>query len=381
MDYRAFPVLYVDDQSANRVVMKHNLGKEFTLLLAAGADEALEILSSQLVAVLLADQRMPGVTGVELAAMTRERWPDVVRVIITAYSDLDATIDAINRAHVSRFVKKPWTPEELVAVLKESVASYRGAGMLKALQERLLQLDRISSIAIMSSSIAHDLRQPLAFVTPSLKMIRDDAAELRALLPSVPPKLAAAIERINGCVADAILGIDRVRTLTETLMQSIRAQEVARSRLDLREVVKNAVLLTRTTVTAMATLSVELPESPVIVDAAEGRLMQVTVNLLLNAAQALDAERHMTNRVTIALQAQGGHAQLEVRDTGCGIPPAAQEEIFKPLYSTKGAAGSGLGLAICKQVVDELGGSIGVESELGQGSRFRVSLPTAGGGQ
>ena len=379
MDYRAFPILYVDDESANRVVIKHNLGKEFTVLLAESAPAALEILSTQFVAVLLADQRMPGVTGVELAAITRDRWPEIVRVIITAYSDLEATIDAINRAHVSRFLKKPWAPEELVAVLKESVGSFHSARLLKALQERLLQLDRISSIAIMSSAIAHDLRQPLTFVNPSLEMIQADAAELRALAPSLSPRAARAVERINGCVADAVLGIDKVQTLIDTLMRSIRSQNESRSRLDLREVVKNAVTLTRTTVLAVANLSVDLPERAVQIYASEGRLMQLTVNLLLNAAQSLDPERHMTNRVEIRLRAAGDRAALEVLDTGCGIPPEAASEIFKPLFSTKGAAGSGLGLAICKQVVDELAGTIDVETKVDQGTCFRVTLPLAEG--
>jgi two-component system, NtrC family, sensor kinase len=360
-------------------VIKHNLGKEFTLLLADSAEAALEILSTQFVAVLLADQRMPGVTGVELAAITRERWPDIVRVIITAYSDLEATIDAINRAHVSRFLKKPWAVEELVAVLRESVAAFHSARLLKALQERLLQLDRISSIAIMSSAIAHDLRQPLTFVGPSLEMIREDAAELRALAPILPPQTARAIERINGCVADAMLGIDKVRSLTETLMRSIRSQDESRSRLDLREIVKNATTLTRTTVLAVANLSVDVPEQAVQIYASEGRLMQLTVNLLLNAAQSLDRERHLTNRVEIRLRASGDLAVLDVLDTGCGIPPESASEIFKPLYSTKGAAGSGLGLAICKQVVDELAGTIDVQTEVDHGTCFRVTLPLAEG--
>jgi two-component system, NtrC family, sensor kinase len=377
MDYRAFPVLYVDDENANRVVMKYNLGKEFTLLLADSADAALEILNGEFVAVLLADQRMPRVTGVELAEQTRLRWPEVVRVIITAYSDLDATIDAINRAHVNRFLKKPWSPEELVAVLKESINAFHNARLVKALQERVMQLDRISSIAIMSSAIAHDLRQPLGFVEPSLFMIREDAASLRSLEKALPPLAVQAIDRINENAADAILGVGKLRGLTDTLMKSIRSQDVARARLDLREVVKHATTLTRSTVRQVATLQIDLPERAVHLYASEGRLMQLTVNLLLNAAQSLDAAKHSKNRVEIRVRASNGQAVLEVSDTGCGVPTEAMGEIFKPLYSTKGATGSGLGLAICKQVVEELSGSIQVESRVGEGSRFQVRLPLA----
>jgi two-component system NtrC family sensor kinase len=381
LDYRTFPILYVDDESANRVVIKHNLGKEFSLLLADSADAAIEILSSQFVAVLLADQRMPRVTGVELAAQTRERWPEVVRVILTAYSDLEATIDAINRAHVNRFIKKPWTPAELAAVMKESIQTFHNARLIKQLQERLVQLDRISSIAIMSSAIAHDLRQPLAFVEPTLEMARDDARQLRAFAVHLPPSAVRTVERLNACLADATMGLEKLKIMTHTLMTSIRTEEVPRGQLDLREVVKNAASLTRGTVNLVGYLRIDLPDRAVVVHASEGRLLQLMVNLLLNASQSLDEEHKLQNGVEVRLRAVEQHAVLEVLDTGCGIPSDAVEEIFKPLFTTKGAAGSGLGLPICKQVVDELAGSMTVEARSERGTCVRVTLPLAEGFQ
>ena len=183
---RDYPILYVDDDHANRVVMKHNLGGDFTLLLADSGAAALEILAREPVAVLLTDQRMPMMSGVELAERVRQIYPEVVRVIITAYSDLDATVDAINRAQVARFIKKPWTREELLAVMRESIQSHYNARLLKRLQEKLGQLDRMTTIAVMGSSIAHDLRQPMTLFTPAVDSLRR-SSELQECSFRCPP--------------------------------------------------------------------------------------------------------------------------------------------------------------------------------------------------
>lgn len=376
MDYKAFPILYVDDEHANRVVMKHNLGQEFTLHIADGAERALEILAAEKIAVLLADQRMPRVTGVDLAEQSRELYPDVVRVIITAYSDLEATIAAINRGRVSRFIKKPWTREELLAVLRESIVAYHNTQLIEQLQRRLMQLDRLSSVAILGSSLAHDMRQPLAFIVPILDLMEEDLAELRRQALE-PPEAARAIERIHASLLDLQRGFEQLRTMTHTLLTSLREREPAAKSFDLRSILRNAASLTRGAAVPKGTLRLRLPEQPVVVRASEGRLYQLIVNLILNAIQALDEEQKATNRVEVSLAERGPHAVVAVLDTGCGIAEAQREEIFKPLYTSKGETGSGLGLSICSQVVEELGGTIEVESHPGRGTRFTVSLPLA----
>jgi signal transduction histidine kinase len=98
------------------------------------------------------------------------------------------------------------------------------------------------------------------------------------------------------------------------------------------------------------------------------------VNLLLNAAQAIDGPK-MANHVRIRLEPAGDRVTIEVEDTGCGIPQDQVEQVFTPFFTTKGETGSGLGLPICKQVVDELEGTITMRSTVGQGSCFTVSLP------
>ena len=101
LDYRQYPVLYVDDERANLLVFRHNFSDQFTVLTADNGKEALEILRRENVAVLLTDQRMPSMTGVELAEKVQAAHPEVVRMIVTAYADVHAAIEAINRGQVS----------------------------------------------------------------------------------------------------------------------------------------------------------------------------------------------------------------------------------------------------------------------------------------
>jgi signal transduction histidine kinase len=373
MDLKDYPILYVDDEGANRVVMKHNLAKQFTLFIADSAEAALQILEREFVAVLLADQRMPGVTGVDLAEQTLRRYPDVVRVIITAYSDLEATIDAINRAHVNRFIKKPWTREELVAVMRESIQSFQTARLLKRMQERLIQLDRVTTVAVMALAIAHDLKQPIGFIQQNLWTLIPDAEAL-VELPLQPAGADEMAERILDGLQDISKGVEKFQLVSKTLLSTLRTQPREQELVDLKQVVEGALELTRSTVIGRARLVRDLPPHEAYVMASEGKVLQVIFNLVLNAVESLTQGTAMTNKVTVSLQPGADSWRITVQDTGCGIPADQQEKIFAPFHTTK-ERGTGLGLPICKQVVEELGGTLSLESAPGQGTCFTVELP------
>jgi signal transduction histidine kinase len=374
MNYRDYPILYVDDENANRVVMKHNLGRELTLMIADSAEAALDLLARERVAVLLADQRMPRITGVDLAELVLNRYPEVVRVIITAYSDLEATIDAINRAHVNRFIKKPWTREELIAVMHESILAYHNTQLIKELQQRLVELDRVTTVAVLASSIAHDLRQPLASIEPTLLSLRDELG--RTLAENLSgSSLKRRLESIRDGLDEMQVGVDRFKVISASLFKSLVSKDEKVDAVDLKQAVESAVILTRTPIVNVAMLDVELPPEPVTMLASEGKLIQLAVNLLLNAAQAIKTGTQMTNRVRVQVTGTEDQATLRVDDSGCGIGPDDLPQVFTPFFTTKGREGSGLGLAICRQIVEEMQGTIAVESIPGQGTRFTVVLP------
>lgn len=313
MELKNHPVLYVDDDSANRVVMRHNLGAKFHMLFAGSGAEALALLEKHAFCVLLTDQRMPGMTGVELAAQVRQHYPDVVRVIITAHSDIEATVDAINRAHVNRFIKKPWTREELEAVLIESIATWHNGQLMKQMRARLMQLDRMTSLAIMAGSIAHDLRQPLSYMEPSLTLLREDLSDLMQL--DLPADAQQRIAGMAESVGDLANGLEKFQTIANTLLQSLRNQKVTHELISLNKVIEGALALTRSTIAHSAQLETDLPEDPVWIMGSEGRMTQLLVNLLINAAQALNRPLS-ENRIRVNLTTQPSMLCWKSRTTG-----------------------------------------------------------------
>ena len=130
-----YRILYVDDEEDNLLVFKSFFRKYYLVTTAASADEAIQIIDKQQVDLIVSDQRMPGMTGVELFERVHERYPDVIRIILTGYSDLQAVIDAINKGRVYHFAAKPWNPVELKIIFDNALEAYT----LKQLSRRLVE--------------------------------------------------------------------------------------------------------------------------------------------------------------------------------------------------------------------------------------------------
>jgi DNA-binding NtrC family response regulator len=137
-------LLVVDDEADVGDSVHDLLRREFTVLRARSADEGLKLMRDNVVHIIMTDQRMPKVTGVELLKSIRVGHPQAIRMLFTGYSDLDSVIAAINQGHIFRFLKKPWQPEELEEAVREAAAEYDrlvdGAEMLDKLRTELQQL-------------------------------------------------------------------------------------------------------------------------------------------------------------------------------------------------------------------------------------------------
>ncbi len=118
-------LLVIDDEPEILQSLRGLLRREFELHIAQGAEEALAILAAHPIQVILTDQRMPGMTGVELMAKARKEYPETVRIVFTGYADIKAVVDAINHGGLYRYLTKPWDPDELIEVLHEAAAEYR----------------------------------------------------------------------------------------------------------------------------------------------------------------------------------------------------------------------------------------------------------------
>jgi DNA-binding NtrC family response regulator len=117
-------VLLVDDEPEILFSLKGLLRREFDLYTAESGQQALEILKQHRIHVIMTDQRMPEMTGVELMGHVKAEYPDAVRMIFTGYADIKAVVEAINTGGLFRYITKPWDPDELIDLLREAAAAY-----------------------------------------------------------------------------------------------------------------------------------------------------------------------------------------------------------------------------------------------------------------
>lgn len=232
------------------------------------------------------------------------------------------------------------------------------------LEARVSRAERLASLGTMAAGLCHEINNPLTSVITNLGFgleIIDD--------PDSQPVLRESLE-------DARDAAQRISAIVRSVRSFGHIDDDRCTNVDLAEVADAAVRVANHQIRPHARLEVELGAAPqVFADA--GRLTQVVVNLLVNAAQAITPGDASNHRVRLCLGSDArGWADLEVADDGSGIDPAVLPRIFDPFFTTKGPRGGmGIGLSICHNIVAGFGGSIGVESELGVGTRFHVRLP------
>ncbi|MCK6529454.1 diguanylate cyclase [Myxococcota bacterium] len=147
LDYFEFPVLVVDDERENLLAFELNFRDQFEVITAESGPEALDVLAGREVAVIVSDQRMPGMSGVELLERTVERWPLLIRMILTGYTDHESLIDAINMGRIYKYVTKPWEPDSLAITIRRAIEAYALARenqhLVETLRRQNEELERI----------------------------------------------------------------------------------------------------------------------------------------------------------------------------------------------------------------------------------------------
>jgi PAS domain S-box-containing protein len=237
--------------------------------------------------------------------------------------------------------------------------------------QRLAFTDRMASLGTLAAGVAHELNNPLQYVLANIEVA------LRKLGTGADPSVRAML-------TDAVDGLDRAAGIVNGLRAFSRAQEPEGATADVATAGHAAVKLASNRIAQRATLDVDL-HATASVGVSLTQLTQVFLNLLLNAADALDASR-ADNHVSLRSTMDGDRITVSVSDNGSGIPAAIRERIFDPFFTTKPVGqGTGLGLSISAQIVRGAGGTLELQSVEGQGTTFHVNLAalqdsrTAGG--
>ena len=276
------------------------------------------------------------------------------------------------------------------------VALSRDVTEQKQLQTQLAQADRLARMGLLAAGVAHEINNPLTYMMLNLERIVSDLPELGGVLARLRGELTAALgedaaaaifERAGVEVAtqqarileararEAIDGARRVAKIASDLKVFARADTDERAAVDVNTLIDKAIDIAANELRFRATIRRQFGVVPRVLGNA-GRLSQVFLNLIVNAAHAIDEGAPRENTVEITTKRHGREVWIEVADTGRGILPEHLGRLFDPFFTTKASGlGSGLGLSICANIVRAHGGRIEVVSAPGGGSRFTVCLP------
>jgi two-component system cell cycle sensor histidine kinase/response regulator CckA len=272
----------------------------------------------------------------------------------------DYRVLASNR--IAEVLSVPYEYDNKPAIL----AFVRDVTEHRRMQDRLLRSDRLAALGTMAATVAHEINNPLAYLQLNLQQLEIEAT-------SDPDPVRAAM--LRELLANALHGVQRITRIVRDLRGYTRdnVEEVERP-VDVVGVTERALKMVDHDLRHRAQLIRRFPDRPAIVDAIEGRLEQVIVNLLLNALQSLDRNDPSKDRISVEIDIAHHHVTLAITDTGRGI--AEPERIFEPYFTTKPGEGTGLGLSVCKQIVESMRGRIEVESAIDTGTRIMIVLPT-----
>jgi signal transduction histidine kinase len=378
----------VDDEPDLVDSVQNLLRYDYRVLGATRASEGLAIMERERVQLVMSDQRMPEMTGVELLQRIKQSHPDAVRLLFTAYADLTAVIDAINEGNVYRYIAKPWETEELKATLRQAYEYYElqeeRRKLLKEVQAKNamlaaanLELHRANEMKKAFIKVAsHELRTPLTvsmgLTEHAVRMTKADPV-LNALMDKI---------RLSGLRLNERVDQMMKMLLTERFERPLQPQDV------------DAAALIRTAAAEIGhfielrqqRLDQSIPDDLGTLHVEPDKIRDSLVQLLINAV------KFTPNGGTIRLSATRTleHLLVAVADTGKGIEPESLARIFDPFFTNFDVSrhssgtfeyekrGLGLGLSMAKAFIEMHGGKLTVESELGKGTTFVVELPVPG---
>ncbi len=378
-------ILVVDDEPDVVKSVQDLLRLEYRVLGATRAAEGLQILQQEEVHVVMTDQRMPEMSGVEFLSRVRGEHPEAIRLLFTGYPDLTAVVGAINAGQVYRYITKPWDPDELLTIIREAVERYDllvdRTRLTDELQSKNAQLEKANTELKHANALktafiqvaSHELRTPLTILLGLTKL---------AIKLPADPVLHGSLGRIEHAA-------QRLQHLVDQLISMLLAGDydrgLQRRPQDLAALLSEAADDVRPFIELRGqTLALDLPANLGVADVDASRIRDSVNHLLLNAIKFTPDH----GRVGLhAAPGNDGDIQIRVSDTGAGIDPQWRQRLFEPFFTgfnvskhssgqyEHGRQGIGLGLAVVKRFIEMHGGHVEVESELGRGTTFTITLP------
>jgi two-component system probable response regulator PhcQ len=383
-DYKKFAILYVDDEEKSLKYFTRAFADQFRIFTASNAQDGLKLLEEHKdeIGLLMTDQRMPGEKGVWLLERARQLRPRIIRILATAYSDMEAAIAAVNTGAIYKYVTKPWDPPQLENTLRRGLEFFlvqRERDQL--LQEKMSVLhnmmiaDRIVSLGLLAAGLSHHIRNALVAVKTFLDLapakMEEEKLDLNGLRnpdfwKEYYQNVQGQIEKINNMLKDLWSASE-----TPTFEFADRVQ--------LRPVMVDILERLRPDLAAK-NIQVEnqIPESLPPLNVEKPKFYRLFELLLKDEIVSLPTSSRITLTASLLEGASPDKNQIQVRvsDNGPGLPKEALRLVFDPfVVRTDSPMEYGIHLMACYFIVHHHGGRIDAKSEDGHGTTFTLRLP------
>ncbi|MCW2066598.1 UNVERIFIED_ORG: signal transduction histidine kinase [Stenotrophomonas maltophilia] len=365
----ALRILLVEDSPEDAELMSEQMldaGLEATFERVESADDLRHALARFQPDIVLSDLSMPGFSGDDALRIVRDALPEVPFIFVSGTMGEENAVAALQKGANDYIIKHQ--PARLPSAVARAVREARSAIERSRVETELMRAQRLESLSLLAAGLSHDLRnilQPLLIMPDLLKARTQD------------PQLHHLADVIAECGR-------RGHEMAESMLSFVRGSRKASERIHIDDLFQAVALLLRSNVPDGVRLDLVVEDEGLVVDANYTELQQVLLNLALNAIQAMPNGGNLSLTASHGGQRDGEDwLRIAVVDEGTGMDADTMSHLFNPFFTTK-ADGTGLGLISCKRIVEGAGGSIHVNSELGQGTCFELRLPmhaSADGGE
>jgi two-component system probable response regulator PhcQ len=380
-DYKKFAILYVDDEEKSLSNFSRAYGEEFRVFTASSAQAGFSLLQKHAdeVGLLMTDQRMPGEKGVWLLEKARQFRPNVLRVLVTAYADMEAAISAVNSGAIYKYVTKPWDPPQLELTLRQGLEFF----MVQTERDQLLRekmsvlrnmmiADRIVSLGLLAAGLSHQIRNSLVAVKTFLDLAPKKMAEERASTNGLRnpdfwkdyhSNVQSQIEKINSLLKDLWTASENP---SAPFADEIYLQEVIAASLEsFRDQFANRRI----------ELEINLPASLPKMKVDKPKFQRLFELIFKEEIATLPAGC----KISMSAELQGGAKPeiiVHISDNGPGLPADALRVVFDPFVVRESVPSEyGINLMACFFIVHHHGGNIDAKSVPGRGTTFIIRLP------
>ena len=385
-------LLIIDDEVEITKSLVRQFRRKYNVFSTIDPSEGLNIMEKENIQVILSDQRMPGMTGIDFFIKIKDKYPDALKLILTGYTDIEAVIGAINEGQVFRYVKKPWIPGELESVINEAFEKYELITSNRKLMQKLRDAnqnleekvklrtfelqkanEKLSELNIEKNRyigmVAHDLRNPIGVAESFSYILTEDFDDI--------PK-EQKLEFLNYINQSCSFSLNLIHDFLDISKIEAGIFDLNLSEQDYIAFIRSSIIQNEMLAKNKSqTIFVKTSHNFILANFDRNKIQQVVNNLLSNAIKY----SFPNTKIIIDISLEDSEIVTQIIDQGQGIPEMELSKLFQPFQTTSARPtaanekSTGLGLAIVKKIIEAHRGKIKVESLVGKGSTFTFSIP------